>query len=157
MKFEPRQKSKVNAAMCGISAFAMVIGFGNPLIARASERGIVKHPTSIPSDIYSVFSPDGKWVAGWLSSVDDPTSDEKKTFAITIREVKGAKLKREIELQTKPGMIAWSPDCKLIVYSLPSSIIVLDAHSLSEIAKIQTNSVKALDFAGLQTKTFRLR
>ncbi|MBK7748090.1 MAG: WD40 repeat domain-containing protein [Candidatus Obscuribacter sp.] len=146
MTFEPRQKTKANAAIHGISAFAMVIGFGNPLIARASEQGVVKHPTSIPSDIYSVFSPDGKWVAGWLSSVDDPTSDEKKTFAITIREVKGAKLKREIELQTKPGMIAWSPDCKLIVYSLPSSIIVLDAHSLSEIAKIQTNSVKALDF-----------
>ncbi|MBK7838356.1 MAG: WD40 repeat domain-containing protein [Candidatus Obscuribacter sp.] len=81
-----------------------------------------------------------------MSSVDDPTSDEKKTFAITIREVKGAKLKREIELQTKPGMIAWSPDCKLIVYSLPSSIIVLDAHSMREIAKIPTNSAKALDF-----------
>ncbi|MBK9771814.1 MAG: hypothetical protein IPP57_13525 [Candidatus Obscuribacter sp.] len=31
-------------------------------------------------------------------------------------------------------------------YSLPSSIIVLDAHSMREIAKIPTNSAKALDF-----------
>ncbi|MDQ5964726.1 MAG: repeat protein [Cyanobacteriota bacterium erpe_2018_sw_39hr_WHONDRS-SW48-000098_B_bin.30] len=146
MTFEPRQKTKANAAIHGISAFALACTLCNPLIARASEQGVVKHPTSIPSDIYSVFSPDGKWVAGCLPSVDDPTSDEKKTFAITIREVKGAKLKREIELQTKPGMIAWSPDCKLIVYSLPSSIIVLDAHSMREIAKIPTNSAKALDF-----------
>lgn len=146
MKFENRQRTNVNAAKCGISAFALACIFCNPLIARASELEAVTHPTSIPSDIFTGFSPDGKWAVGCLGDAEDPTSDEKKAFAITIREVKGAKLKRKIELQTKPGMIAWSPDGKQIVYSLPTSIIVLDAHSMCEIAMIQTTSAKALDF-----------
>lgn len=61
MKFEPRQKTKVNAAMCGISAFAMVIGFGNPLIARASERGEIIPPSQWWEFI--TYSPDGTRVA----------------------------------------------------------------------------------------------
>ncbi len=288
MKFEPRQKSKVNAAMCGISAFALACIFCNPLIARASERGEIIPPSqwwdfisyspdgtrvavqTPPNEILETTQPDGKKIKcqsdvkhktvilnakdftlqttldikGWptwspdgrffcnqewsdryhyslydssagkmvrsskyISAPDsfawapdssalllaqpksltimglsgdkdkllpirsdelgvnsptwspdcksvaacvqienDITAEEKNTFAIKIWDAKSTKLKSEIKVKKQPGLIAWSPNGKLFVYSQPSSIIVLDAGTKKSIKQIATNNIDALSF-----------
>lgn len=92
------------------------------------------------------WTPDCKSVAACVQIENDITAEEKNTFAIKIWDAKSTKLKSEIKVKKQPGLIAWSPNGKLFVYSQPSSIIVLDAGTKKSIKQIATNNIDALRF-----------
>ena len=95
------------------------------------------------------WSPDGKFIAAGLRINVD--GQQKET--IRIWDANSKEVKAEINLKDGIRMLAWSPNGKLLIYSEPLAITVLDADSKKVITTIETKETKAIRFGWSHDKT----
>lgn len=95
------------------------------------------------------WSPDGKSIAASLRINVDGEQKE----AIRIWDAKSEEVKAEINLKDGIRMLAWTPNGKLLIYSEPLAITVLDADSKKVITTIETKETKAVRFGWSHDKT----
>ncbi len=95
------------------------------------------------------WSPDGKLIAASLST----NANGEQSKVIRIWNANSKDVDAEIKLKDGIRMLAWSPNGKLLIYSEPQAIQVLDAVSKKTISTIETKEKEAIGFGWSHDKT----